>query len=63
MKSPKLSFIADYDDKLMSEEVLEQFILEERERENHTFELPSLQSFPGECQKGVIGSKPGFVCC
>lgn len=32
MKSPKLTFVADYDDKVMSEEVLEEFIPEGIER-------------------------------
>lgn len=32
MKSPKLTFIADYEDKVMSEEVLEEFISERIER-------------------------------
>lgn len=63
MESPRLTFVADYDDKVMSEEVLEEFILEGIERRPSAFKLSSLQSFSGEYQKGEIWSKAGYICC
>ncbi|XP_009581787.1 PREDICTED: IQ domain-containing protein E, partial [Fulmarus glacialis] len=52
-----MSSLPDYDDKVMSEVVLEEFLSEGIERRPSAFKLSSLQSFSGEYQKGEIGSK------